>query len=131
MTTNPSPNSTLLSLVELANWLHHFNKRAEKLWGLSLTQWALLSHLIDNPGCSPQNLASLVGVHPSTLTQTMKRLHKKGLLFVAEDPKDSRKKIISITRAGRDKLYFANSLIQKEPHLKVPLQSSLSQLKKF
>ena len=39
-------------------------------------------------------------MHPSTLTQSLKRLLKKDAVFVGEDPKDSRKKIVSLSRKG-------------------------------
>jgi len=91
----------LVSLFRVGISIHNFNKKSEEKIGLSLVQWCLLEQLIDMPGTSAQVLAKSVGVHPSTLTQTLKRLEKKGLLYQAEDPKDSRKKIISITKDGK------------------------------
>lgn len=91
----------LFSLFRIGNSIQALNKRTEKYCGLSLVQWCLLKYLIDMPGSSAQLLAKAVGVHPSTLTQTLKRLEKKKFIFITEDPKDSRKKLISITRAGK------------------------------
>ncbi|MBN8538057.1 MAG: MarR family transcriptional regulator [Deltaproteobacteria bacterium] len=91
----------LVSLFRLGISIHNFNKKSEEKVGLSLVQWCLLEQLIDMPGTSAHALAKSVGIHPSTLTQTLKRLEKKGFLFQAEDPKDSRKKIISITIHGK------------------------------
>jgi DNA-binding MarR family transcriptional regulator len=96
--------SAFFSLFEMSIAIHALNKTAERKLGLSVVQWCLLRKLLDMPSCSAQGLAKAVGVHPSTLTQTLKRLEKKKLLFVAEDPRDSRKKLISLTRAGRDLL---------------------------
>lgn len=92
--------------AEISRWVrmslafHNLNKGAEGHLGLSLVQYYLLSVLRDMPGCSPQKLAAAVGMHPSSLTQSLKRLRKKKSLYVAEDPKDSRKKILSMTREG-------------------------------
>ncbi|MGK5088249.1 MarR family transcriptional regulator [Bdellovibrionota bacterium FG-2] len=88
-------------LVEANLAFHSLNKAAEKQFGLSLVQYHLLVMLRDLPGCSPQELAEAVGMHPSTLTQSLKRLKRKEAAFIAIDPRDSRKKILSLTRKGR------------------------------
>ena len=53
------------------------------------------------PATSAQALANTAGIHPSTLTQTLKRLEKKKYILIAEDPKDSRKKLVLLTRSGK------------------------------
>ncbi len=93
-------DSKIAKLVRMSLAFHSLNKGAEARLGLSLVQYHLLATLRDMPGCSPQNLAGTVGMHPSTLTQSLKRLQRKGAIFVAEDPKDSRKKILTMTRVG-------------------------------
>ena len=98
----------LISLFEIGNAIHQLNKKSERKMGLSLVQWRLLKCLIDMPATSAYLLSQAVGVHPSTLTQTLKRLEKKEMLFVSEDPRDSRRKIISITRAGKEALSAAS-----------------------
>lgn len=91
---------TIAHLVRMNLTFHNLNKSAELRLGLSLVQYYLLTILRDMPGCSPQNLADAAGMHPSTLTQSLKRLRRKQTVFVGEDPKDSRKKILSMTRNG-------------------------------
>lgn len=93
-------NEELTKLVRMNLAFHNLNKGAENKLGLSLVQHHLLITLRDMPGCSPQALAEAAGMHPSTLTQSLKRLKKKNAIFVGEDPKDSRKKILSLTRIG-------------------------------
>ncbi len=90
----------ITKIVRMNLAFHQLNKLAEGKIGLSLVQYYLLSTLRDMPGCSPQKLAQSAGMHPSTLTQSLKRLQKKNAIFVGEDPKDSRKKMISMTRQG-------------------------------
>ena len=92
----------LISFFHVGISLHNFNKKAEREFGISLVQWRLLKQLIDMPAVSAFNLAKAVGVHPSTLTQTLRRLEIKKYIFIAEDPKDSRKKVISLTRQGKN-----------------------------
>lgn len=97
-------DQSFFSLFHIGISIHQLNKESERRSGLSLVQWCLLRHLIDMPAASAHALAKTVGVHPSTLTQTLKRLERKKYIFITEDPKDSRKKLISITRAGKDAL---------------------------
>ncbi len=88
-------------LVKISLAFHNINKTLESEIGLSLVQYHLLHHLRDRPGISPQVLAKVAGMHASTLTQSLKRLSKKGLLYVGDDPKDSRKKLITLTASGK------------------------------
>jgi DNA-binding MarR family transcriptional regulator len=81
---------------------HNLNKAIEEKLGLSLVQYHLLRILKDKPGCTLQRLAQTVGMHPSTLTQSIKRFLKKKLIYVEEDPRDSRKKIVGITMQGNN-----------------------------
>lgn len=89
-------------LASLAQAVQHLNKHAEEGLGVSLVQFRLLRELIDLPGTSSQALARRARVHPSTLTQSIRRLDRKGFLHVATDPRDSRKKLLTVTRDGRD-----------------------------
>ncbi|MBL7543360.1 MAG: MarR family transcriptional regulator [Bdellovibrionaceae bacterium] len=99
--------SELLSLFRIGISIHNFNKITERELGLSLVQWCLLTKLIDMPAASAFALAKGVGVHPSTLTQSLKRLEKKGFVHVADDPRDCRRKMISLTRTGQEALQTA------------------------
>lgn len=99
----------LLSLFRIGISIHNFNKASERETGLSLVQWCLLKKLIDLPAVSALVLAKNVGVHPSTLTQTLKRLEKKAFIFITEDPTDSRKKLVALTRKGQFALKEADS----------------------
>lgn len=102
----------LVSLFRIGISIHNLNKRSEKHSGLSLAQWCALRQLIDMPAVTAHSLAKAVGIHPSTLTQTLKRLEKKELIFISDDPRDSRRKLITITRSGKDALENTSSQMQ-------------------
>ena len=93
-------DSEIAQLVKVNMAFHNLNKSAEGKLGLSLVQYYFLVTLRDMPGCSPQRLATAIGMHPSTMSQSLKRLVKKEAVFVGDDPKDARKKILCMTRAG-------------------------------
>ncbi len=105
--------SEVARLVRMSLAFHNLNKTAEANLGLSLVQFHLLTIVKDMPACSPQKLAEAAGMHPSSLTQSLKRLQKKDVVFVAEDPKDSRKKIVSMTRQGMEHLDRFSSGIEE------------------
>lgn len=90
----------LFTLLNISISIHNINKKLERSFGLSLVQWCVLLQISENPCISANTLSNFVGVHPSSLTQTLKRLERKRMIIVTEDPLDSRKKVISITKAG-------------------------------
>lgn len=122
-------DQSLFSLFHIGISIQQMNKKSERRSGLSLVQWCMLRHLIDMPAASAHSLSNAVGVHPSTLTQTLKRLGRKKYVFIAEDPKDSRKKIISITRAGKDALDKTSQQLKDWADDLSKLQAELSRVR--
>jgi len=103
----------LKSVFHMSLLLHNLNKEAERRTGLSIVQWSILKHVLEMPGTSAQELSEAVKLHPSTLSQSLKRLIRKELILVMEDPRDSRKKIISLTRNGKEALDHAEKQMQE------------------
>ena len=100
-------------LVQSNLHFYHLNRSAEALLNLSLVQYHLLAQIRDRPGCSPQEIAHLAGIHPSSLTQSLKRLQRRKMIFIEEDPRDSRKKLILLAPPGNQCLnYFERNLQQ-------------------
>jgi len=52
------------------------------------------------PGLSPGDLATILHVHPSTLTDVIQRVVTQGLLVRADDPHDRRRAILRLTKRG-------------------------------
>lgn len=121
----------LFSLFHIGISIHHMNKRSERRLGLSLVQWCILKHLVDMPATSAYALAKAAGVHPSTLTQTLKRLDRKKYIFITDDPTDSRKKLISLTRSGKGALDIANETMSAWSHDLSSLGVELSRVNSF
>lgn len=69
--------------------------------GLNLSQFSLLNHFSRLGGeRSLVQLASAMQVTKAAMTNTVTRLHGKGLLAVQPDPQDGRGKRVSLTPAG-------------------------------
>jgi DNA-binding MarR family transcriptional regulator len=52
------------------------------------------------PGLSAGDLATVLHVHPSTLTGILQRLVTQGLLARADDPRDRRRAVLKLTKDG-------------------------------
>ena len=71
--------------------------------GLKVSQFGVLNHLVRLGGeWSPARLASAFQVTRGAMTNTLRRLEKRGLVRIQADPRDGRGKLIGITGAGRD-----------------------------
>ncbi len=84
--------------------LQQLNKRLERVIGMSLTQWFVLRRLVEMPGIPAGALASAIGIHPGTLTPTLQRLKRRGMLYLERDGYDARRKIVLLSRQGHARL---------------------------
>ena len=101
------------SLFRLTLSLHHLNKEMEKKFRLSLVQLFVLIRIRALPATSSQALAKAIGLQPSSMTPTLRRLVRKEYIFVTEDPRDSRRKLIALTRRGNDTVERVNLELRK------------------
>lgn len=70
--------------------------------GLELSQFAVLNQLSSTGGGkSPAQLARAFQLTKGAMTNTVKRLEARGLIRVAGDPGDGRRKLLAVTEAGR------------------------------
>jgi len=104
----------IFSLFQVGLLIHHLNKKSDQKFGLTLIQWMILKHLIHKPASSAHMLAKVIGIHPSSITPSLKRLVRKQLVFVDRNPRDSRKKMISITRNGKKLLDQLDPRLSKD-----------------
>jgi DNA-binding MarR family transcriptional regulator len=104
---------SISELIELNLQLLQINRRLEAQCGVSMVQWSLLKNLIARPAASPQVLAKALGITPGTLSQALSRLERRDLLFTCDDPSDARKKMISITRLGKEALDRAENIYKE------------------
>ncbi len=70
--------------------------------GLELSQFAVLNHFTHSASeKSPAQLARAFQLTKGAMTNTIKRLEARGLVRVRHDDADGRRKLISVTEAGR------------------------------
>lgn len=71
--------------------------------GMTRAQFGVLNHFVrlGHEASSPAQLASAFQVTRPTMTSTLARLNRQGLIAVRPDPADGRGKLVSITDKGR------------------------------
>jgi DNA-binding MarR family transcriptional regulator len=70
--------------------------------GLHAGQEMVLSHLWREDGLTPSELADRLGVEPPTVTNTLSRMEKAGLLERCRHPQDARCTRVYLTERGRE-----------------------------
>ena len=81
-------------LVGLSVDLHNLNLSVQRQHDISIVQWLVLKKIVDRPGLSAGTLATISGVHPSTLTPTISRLEAMGLIYIQERSSDLRRRLL-------------------------------------
>ncbi|MEO7274275.1 MAG: MarR family transcriptional regulator [Vicinamibacterales bacterium] len=87
-------------LWALVHGLQQASKRMEQQTGVTGPQRLVLRVVGLFPGVSPGDLATLLHVHPSTLTGVLHRLVTRGLLVRATAAGDRRRALLTLTPAG-------------------------------
>jgi DNA-binding MarR family transcriptional regulator len=68
---------------------------------LTATQWAALSKLSEAGPCSQNQLGRLTAMDVATIKGVIDRLTARGLTETGPDPRDGRRLLVTLTRAGQ------------------------------
>lgn len=88
-------------------------RAASTRWRLSAHDSAILSHLSRSSALSPRSLAKHLGVAPSTLSASLKRLNNLGYLRCEAPVHDKRRRELCLTERGAQAL-SATSVLDGE-----------------
>lgn len=97
----PHGDSSLMHLVRRAG------QRSTACWnqcvdtGLSAVQYAVLVVLAEEGSCDQQTLGGRAGFDKATGTYVIDQMSKNGLISVATDPANRRRKLVSMTAEGQ------------------------------
>ena len=75
--------------------------------GLTIGQYSVLAALYYVPSMALRKLAARLEMDRTTLTRSLARLERDGLLSISLDPEDTRVRMIAMTDAGLQKLVEA------------------------
>ncbi len=70
--------------------------------GLTQTQFAALAKLYEVGPCSQNHLGRLIYLDAATIKGVVDRLHVRGFLTALNDPKDRRRRAVTLTDRGRE-----------------------------
>jgi len=72
--------------------------------GMTQAQFSILNHFVrlGHHERSPAQLASAFQVTRPTMTSTLARMERAGLVAIRPDPRDGRAKLVSVTKKGRE-----------------------------
>jgi DNA-binding MarR family transcriptional regulator len=80
--------------------LTRLSRRLERTRGLTGPQQLVIRLVGSHPGISAGALARTLHLHPSTLTEVLRRLTERGLLERTHDPADARRALFRVARKG-------------------------------
>lgn len=88
------------ALWALDQELRTLSRRMERHLGVTGPQRLALRMIGESPGLQPSALASLLHLHPSTVSGLIARLSRKGLVRVGRDSADGRRVLLVLTPKG-------------------------------
>jgi DNA-binding MarR family transcriptional regulator len=101
----PKPSGcTCLRVRKTARLVSQIFDRSLEPYGLTITQFGLLSYVNSFDGIGIGELAEKLIMDPTTLTRNARPLQRRGLLVLSADPKDRRSRLLHLTAAGREAL---------------------------
>ena len=89
------------SLWSLTHALEVRSKRMARVLGVTGPQRLVIRLLGQTPGLAARDIASTLGIHPSTLTGVLARLEKQALIRREIDDEDRRRTLFELTPAGK------------------------------
>jgi DNA-binding MarR family transcriptional regulator len=90
----------LQTVWQMEHALERASKRMEDALGISGPQRFALRMIGERPGLTPRDLASVLHLHPSTITGIVQRLEGRGLVRREANVSDGRVAHLHLTRAG-------------------------------
>jgi len=91
----------LQRLLHLTHAIQVRSRRMMHKLGVTSPQRVAVRIIGQVPGISPREIATRLGLHPSTLTGVLARLARDGLIDRRPDPSDGRRSQLWLTRSGR------------------------------
>jgi MarR family transcriptional regulator, organic hydroperoxide resistance regulator len=88
-------------LWELVHALDVSSKRMARTIGVTGPQRLVVRIVGQMPGATASEIATTLGIHPSTLTGILARLERRGVLYRSVDAADRRRARFRLTAAGK------------------------------
>ncbi|WP_431281032.1 MarR family winged helix-turn-helix transcriptional regulator [Humitalea sp. 24SJ18S-53] len=103
---------TCLAIRRAARHISSYYDRHLAPSGLLTSQFSILGRLRQRGGCTIQDLAADLVMDRTTLGRNLGPLERDGLVAIAADPADRRRRLLHVTDAGLERLAVARPLWQ-------------------
>jgi DNA-binding MarR family transcriptional regulator len=111
--TERDVKAVLDGIRRIVQGLHESSRDAQRQIGLTSAQLFVLSRLADAGPMSVNDVARRTFTHQSSVSTVVSRLESKRLVQRGVDPADGRKRILTLTKAGRAALTTAPMTAQE------------------
>jgi DNA-binding MarR family transcriptional regulator len=69
--------------------------------GEEMSSWVVAARLMERRAASQKDLADITGQHPAGISRLLDEMDRRGLTARAADPLDQRRRLVTLTPAGR------------------------------
>jgi len=69
--------------------------------GEEMSAWIVAARLMERRAASQKDLADITGQHPAGISRLLDEMDRRGLTARAADPLDQRRRLVTLTQAGR------------------------------
>lgn len=118
---------------DIARLMNRYYDRRMRVYGITRTQWTILSYLARCEGVSQTKLADYMNLAPMTLTRQIDKLQADGLIDRKQDPQDRRINLIYLTKKSQPLMQHMHEIAveAKEAALKGFSEEEREVLRKF
>lgn len=102
----PARNATLLPeltrlITKARRTMYVAAARELGALGEQMAAWLVAGRLLERRAASQKDLAEITGQHPAGISRLLEEMDRRGLTARALDPLDQRRRLVTLTAAGR------------------------------
>ncbi len=72
----------------------------QREFGVNITEWRIMSQLAIEPGIPASRICQVIGFDKGPVSRSLAAMEKKGIVTIAVDAVDARRRVITLTPAG-------------------------------
>jgi DNA-binding MarR family transcriptional regulator len=111
--TNPAPKPDLCNCFAIRKAARHVTQHYDRTLapsGLRTTQYAILQRIARSGHRTINELAAEMALDRTTMGRNLRPLERDGLVVLTPDPEDRRRRALTLTESGRERLAAARAL---------------------
>jgi DNA-binding MarR family transcriptional regulator len=73
----------------------------QREFGVNVTEWRIMAQLAIEPGIPASRICQVIGFDKGPVSRSLATMERKGILTIAVDPADARRRVIALSAEGR------------------------------